>query len=300
MKRLWILVLIIILFSSLAYAVGLDPVPGEFVGVDPYRYEVEIQRVYISDISNVSITVIDNNEQAGADGIFSGYDLVSIFIDIDGSLNTTDDRYYPESYNFVTGDVRPTTNIQWMPTADHPGPTWGSLALNVIDHETARFEELYTIISAINTNDDPPNNGFLSLGDGGSLEVVFNPEILSLTPFYLILGEGGGSEHVTVIIFDETTINDVLNFFDQSVADGSLEGIGRGNSANGRLNALRNMLETASDLIDIGDIEGACGQLKAASKKCDGASPPPDFVTGEAVEELNHMISELMQELGCE
>ena len=95
------------------------------------------------------------------------------------------------------------------------------------------------------------------------------------------------------------TIDAILDFFDESVADGAL-GNGRGNSANGRLNALRNMLEMAGDLIDIGDIEGACGQLNAASRKCDGDSPPPDFVTGEAVSELYDMILELMAELGCE
>ena len=96
------------------------------------------------------------------------------------------------------------------------------------------------------------------------------------------------------------TIDAILDFFDQSVADGTLEGYGRGNSANGRLNALRNMLEMAGDLIAIGDIEGACRQLNAALRKCDGDSPPPDFVAGEAVEELYDMILELMDELGCE
>ena len=55
----------------------------------------------------------------------------------------------------------------------------------------------------------------------------------------------------------------------------------------------------AGDLIAIDDIEGACGQLKAASQKCDDDSPPPDFVAGVAVEELHRMILELMEEIGC-
>lgn len=98
----------------------------------------------------------------------------------------------------------------------------------------------------------------------------------------------------------EPTIDFILEFFDESVANGSLTGDGQGNSANGRLNALINMLEMAGDLIAIGDIEGACGQLKAASRKCDSESPPPDFVTGYAVTELYNMISELMKSIGCE
>jgi hypothetical protein len=103
----------------------------------------------------------------------------------------------------------------------------------------------------------------------------------------------------------EYTIQDcpmdsILAFFDDSVDDGSLTGSGSGNSANGRLNALRNMLEMAGDLINMNDIESACGQLEAASRKCDGISPPPDFVTGPAAEDLYDMILELIAELGCE
>ena len=96
------------------------------------------------------------------------------------------------------------------------------------------------------------------------------------------------------------TIEAVIEFFDASVADVVLEGEGPGNSANARLNALRNMLEMAGDLIEIPDIEGACVQLKAAMEKCDGDPLQPDFVTGPAAPELCAMISDLMAELGCE
>jgi hypothetical protein len=92
----------------------------------------------------------------------------------------------------------------------------------------------------------------------------------------------------------------ILTFFDDSVADGSLIGDGPGNSANGRLNALRNILEMADDLIYVNDIEGACTQLYSALRKCDGVSPPPDFVAGSAAEGLYNMILDLMTELGCE
>jgi len=201
MKRSWILILIIALFASPCFAIpiNISPVPGEFVGVDPYAYEVEIQRAFISNyLSDVSFTIADNNEQLTSDGIFSGYDLVSVFIDIDGSLSTESDRYFPDSYNFVTGSVRPTSDVDKMPNSDHPGPTFGSLAPNVIDHATARFDELYTVISAIVTNDGPGQNAFLSLGDGGSLEAIFPSEVLSIPSFCLIVAEGGGGEHVTV------------------------------------------------------------------------------------------------------
>jgi hypothetical protein len=98
-----------------------------------------------------------------------------------------------------------------------------------------------------------------------------------------------------------TPVHLILTFFDESVAGGSLTGDGLGESASNRLNALRNMLEMAGELISIDDIDGACVQLNAASKKCDGFSPPPDFVaTGVVALELYDMISELMLELGCD
>ena len=60
------------------------------------------------------------------------------------------------------------------------------------------------------------------------------------------------------------------------------------------------MLEMAGDLIYVNDIEGACTQLKSALGKCDGKSPPRDFVTGPAVSELYNMILEPIEEIGCE
>lgn len=97
----------------------------------------------------------------------------------------------------------------------------------------------------------------------------------------------------------EPSIEGILLFFDQSVADGSLIGYGPGKSACGRLNALRNMFATARDFINNEDIGEACGQLEAALKKCDGKPSPPDFVMGPAASELYSMNLELLEELGC-
>lgn len=104
---------------------------------------------------------------------------------------------------------------------------------------------------------------------------------------------------VQVSISTCTPIVDILDFFDDSVENLSLEGSGPGKSADGRLQALRNMLESAGNLIAVGDIDGACAQLIAALGKCDGEPVPPDFVSGSAAEELKDMIMELIASLGC-
>ena len=95
-------------------------------------------------------------------------------------------------------------------------------------------------------------------------------------------------------------IEDILEFFDTSVADGTLEGVGPGNHPVNRLKALRNMLEATSDLIVGEYFDDAYAQLIDVLKKCDNQVPPPDFVTGEAREELANMILELMEDLESE
>jgi hypothetical protein len=97
-----------------------------------------------------------------------------------------------------------------------------------------------------------------------------------------------------------TSIDEILAFFNNSVEEGSLTGLGRGRSASKRLNALRNMIETAGDLIGAGDIEGACGQLRAALRKCDGEHRPPDFAGGSGAEDLEGMLENLMVDIGCD
>lgn len=97
----------------------------------------------------------------------------------------------------------------------------------------------------------------------------------------------------------EEEIARILDFFDTSVESETLEGDGTGNSAEKRLNALRNMIEAARDLIAAGDIDAACQQMQDVYNRTEGETPPPDFVTGEAASELATMILELMAEIGC-
>ena len=86
---------------------------------------------------------------------------------------------------------------------------------------------------------------------------------------------------------------------DDAVADGNVQGQGSGKSARDRLNALRNMLVTAADLLAQGDVAAACVQLQDAANRTDGASPPSDFVQGPAAADLFDAITALRGQLGC-
>lgn len=92
-------------------------------------------------------------------------------------------------------------------------------------------------------------------------------------------------------------IQDILDFFDDSVALGTIQGYGPGNSAKNRLKALRNMIKSASDLINAGAYTQAAEQLEAISKKIDGISKPQDFAVGEAVAGLYDMVAALIADL---
>jgi Abnormal spindle-like microcephaly-assoc'd, ASPM-SPD-2-Hydin len=98
-----------------------------------------------------------------------------------------------------------------------------------------------------------------------------------------------------------TTIDAILEFFDQSVKDGTIEGRGRRWLAKVRLCLFRKMLETTGWLIEKDKMRPACFTLHRAYLRCDGKRwRLPDFIDGEAVPQLADKIKDLMDELGCE
>jgi beta propeller repeat protein len=98
---------------------------------------------------------------------------------------------------------------------------------------------------------------------------------------------------------DIGSVEDILVFFDNSVADGTLVGVGKGNSAAGRRGALRNMIAASGDLVNEGQVLEACQQLLDAYERVDGIEPPPDFADGQSAPELAVRIQALRATLGC-
>jgi hypothetical protein len=139
------------------------------------------------------------------------------------------------------------------------------------------------------------------------IEVTFTPSTEELLTGVLEISSDDSDEPiisvnligvgVVIEVPPAEQIEQILEFFDTSVADRILIGVGLGNSADNRLKALRNMLEAISDLIVGEYYDDAYEQLIDILKKCDGQDPPPDFVTGEAREELANMIMELMEDI---
>jgi hypothetical protein len=184
-------IFLIFIFTGFADALTV-PIPLTDVGIFPGTGT----RVFRGDLNGISgLTQVgsvkvtdDGTPVGGAAGIFSGFDLDAIFLDVDGSFATTGDQFYASNYLFSAGSTRPTTNPSFLPNAAHPGPTFGSLDANTIDLPTATLNT----IDGINIADVNTADGFLTLGDGGSLIANFFPEIPITSTLYLLTGEVGG------------------------------------------------------------------------------------------------------------
>lgn len=137
-----------------------------------------------------SITITDSNSQSGGSpGVFSGFDLDFLFLDLDGNYATTGDRVFGSVFNFTAGTIRPTADPDFLPTVGRPGPTSGSLTANSINFGLATLNTRDGFFGAGLTTDLV--SGFLTLGDGGSLIVGFvPPQPLSGTETFFV-GEVG-------------------------------------------------------------------------------------------------------------
>jgi hypothetical protein len=101
-----------------------------------------------------------------------------------------------------------------------------------------------------------------------------------------------------VMTIDQALIDkaeELLESFDEAVADGGLVGTGNTKAAPGRLNALRNKLIEAEALLASGDYEGALTILYDIYNLCDGNPKPADLVEGGAAENLAGEVLKLIE-----
>ncbi len=92
----------------------------------------------------------------------------------------------------------------------------------------------------------------------------------------------------------------LLEFFDNAVDEGDLEGKGPGKSARNRLRTFRHWLANALAQFEGGDVDGACNSLQSALNRTDGVAPPPDFVQGDAADDMAAAIAGARTAIGCE
>lgn len=197
------------------------------------------------------------------------------------------------------GDVAVGANTSAIVTISNLGVA----DLTVSDISLASGVGPFSIIPA------PSLPAVIAPGATGDVELTFAPTAVGFFSDILLITSNDPGEGLVEVPLTGTgvvseppplqQILDILDFFDASVADGTLGGNGPGRSGPGRLRALRNMIEAAGDLMAEGLIAEACSQLQDALDRADGDPRPPDFVTGEAAEALAILIQDLMTALGC-
>jgi hypothetical protein len=203
----------------------------------------------------------------------------------------------PESYNYDFEEVELNTTRTAMVSISNSSSSKEAVVLKTFAFQNGSYFKLI--------KDIPPDGIEVLYGETVGVEIAFTPTILSSVTDILFIGTGEESTpfnpnpHIAAVNLSGTgisktdiTINAILDFFDSSVASGSL--IGNGGK----------MLESAGKLIESEDLDGACRQLTSISKKCDGKDRPPDFVLGAAesdpVPHLEKMIGTLSKSLDCE
>ncbi|MCI5194458.1 MAG: choice-of-anchor D domain-containing protein [Candidatus Electrothrix sp. AU1_5] len=167
-------------------------------------------------------------------------------------------------------------------------------------------------VSNIFLNDSSTSNPFvvtppslpvtLSGGQSIDVEVSYNPSIFAAQSETLSIESDDPDEAVVEVALSgmgvasdnpSEAIQDILQAIEASVANGTLSGVGSGNSAENKLNAIKNMLESAGDLIDSEDLAKAGEQLESICKKVDGQPTPPDFLGGDALDEIAEVICQM-------
>lgn len=206
------------------------------------------------------------------------------------------------------GDVELGSSATGIVTISNASPHWSSeVAVDLLSGSSSAFS-----YSCVAPTVCTCSNGVCQLEVGplatADLEVAFAPLAVGSATATLAFNTTDQTNQAWLVSLTGAGVDtptpservaDLLAFFDASVAGGALVGSGPGNSAAGRLDALRNMIRAAGDLIAQGQYARACEQLLDAYRRVDGLGQPPDFAAGAAAGELRARIGELRASIGC-
>lgn len=220
------------------------------------------------------------------------------------------ESYVPDEHDY--GDVvlgLDETQIYTVVLADSGPLDLIGVTLVVDDHPVNPPAE-YTGSSFVITS--MPPLGEIDSGTSFEIEVTFAPAFEGPHQAYLRIESDESSipslGDIRIPIFGMGVLDepepggemaDLIELFETSVDEGTIEGYGDGCRANRRLRAFRNFLNASNDLIDWGYEGFACWTLFIAYRKSDGIHPPPDFIEGENVGLINDGIVDVMDLLGC-
>jgi protein involved in polysaccharide export with SLBB domain len=102
---------------------------------------------------------------------------------------------------------------------------------------------------------------------------------------------------VSPVVTPYEQIKAMIAFFDESVKNGAIVGVGKGKCAKMNVQAFKEALKITKSLIRCERKRCAIGVLNELDKFTDGQSRPTDIIKGSAVPELNARIETLLETL---
>jgi hypothetical protein len=169
--------------------IGFDDVGRQHpAGSGIYILRADLAASGLASITSLTIEDLGTGLQ-GATGIFTGFDLDAIFLDVDGNVGTSNDRHFATGYQFVAGTVLYSSDPAHRPTGTRRGPVFGATNATTINHALAALDRL----DAVSIAEVNKARGFLSLGRGGTLKLLFDTPVPVGDSLFLIAGEVGGN-----------------------------------------------------------------------------------------------------------
>jgi hypothetical protein len=271
------------------YGTSFDPIPGILV---PGQEQIK------NTGAGTLIFTLTGTYQDGSACSLPCYLEADGVINLNVPLTAPDIEVFPSLLSWDFGDVEVGQSTTWLVQIFN----YGTADLNV-SSVTLTGDAAFTFtIEPATPLVIIPNTSI-----GVDYEVTFAPSTQgSFSAVVQVVSDDADESVVEVALSGvgivtevppQQQIQDIMTFFDDAVADGTLLGYGPGNSPANRLKALRNMIEAASDLINAGAYELAAAQLDDIAKKTDGVPKPQDFVVGDSVAVLNTMVNDLIADL---
>jgi hypothetical protein len=181
--------------------------------------------------------------------------------------------------------------------------------ISIQEDETNAFDIVSVTHIETSASISPPYSSDLPVGDHIETTVTFTPVSTGTVTASFLYVSNAHNEPVVFVPLQGTGVQyepnpgellkDAIATFEMCVEEGSLYGVGNGNSGLAHLRVFEGMLDSADDLFARGDYQEACDKLAQTLLKSDGRVPPPGFIAGGCASTVNSMLTEVSLSLDC-
>jgi len=209
----------------------------------------------------------------------------------------------PMTWDYGEVEIGATEPMTFTITSMGPDTALRVDMILIMDDDTGSFEALTAEI------DFPV---YLEVGESIEVVVNFTPDAEGMATASLLIISNAHNGYSTYIplqgegVIEEPTpgemMEQLIDTYEEGVEGGGICGLGMSTGAvTAHLRVFAAMLDAADDLIELGDVDGACDQLAHAERKCDDPDdPPPNFIGCDLAPAINAMIREVREALGCD